>query len=220
MKRPLLIAILTCLVIVGTTAQTKTTLTEWEFSKDSVSWATVQVPHSANALDGHSKKYYRGLTYYNRSLTVAKDEAKRPTYLLFEGAAQQATVSLNGEKVAHHWGGYTAFTVDLTGRLKEGDNIISVTCNNHGDRNLIPVSSDFNKNNGLHNPVHLLQYNDLYFAPDTKGMHRIKAYSRHLPEGEQLVVKTDVCCKKRNRKVDFVYCLKDRDGKVVMLRDY
>lgn len=201
-------------------AQKVTELTEWEFSKDSASWTLVTVPHSTNAIDGHSKKYYRGLTYYNKVLTIDKEDVKRPTFLLLEGAAQQATVFINGEKAAHHWGGYTAFAVDLTGRMTVGENVVSVVCNNHGDRNLIPVSSDFNKNNGLHNPAHLMQMNEVYFDPTTNGMHRLKAYSRHLAEGEQLVVKTDVRCIKKNRKIDFIYSLKDRAGNLVMLRDY
>lgn len=208
------------LFVTSSMAQKTTELSEWEFSRDSVSWTLVTVPHSANALDGHSKKYYRGLTYYNKVVTIAKEDIKSPTFLLFEGAAQQATVYINEEKVVHHWGGYTVFTVDLTGKLVVGENTISVVCDNHEDINLIPVSSDFNKNNGLHNPVHLLQYNDVFLDPFTNGVQRMKAYSRHLPEGELLTVKTDVRCIKKNRTIDFIYTLKDREGRVVMLRDY
>ena len=37
----------------------QTALSEWEFSKDGTNWETVTVPHSYNAVDGRSAKYYR-----------------------------------------------------------------------------------------------------------------------------------------------------------------
>lgn len=220
MRKLFLSSLLLFLSSVVALAQKDSLLTEWDFSRDSVSWQLVKVPHSTNALDGHSPKYYRGRTYYNKVLTIDKADVQRPTFLLLEGAAQQATVWLNGRKMSHHYGGYTAYSVELTGRLVAGENIISIVCDNHEDRNLIPVSSDFNKNNGLHNPVHLLQMNDLYLDPLAHGPYRLHAFSRHLPEGEQLIIQTDVRCLKRSRKVDFVYRLKDREGNIVMERIY
>lgn len=220
MLRQYIITVISCLLALSGFAQTKTCLSNWDFSRDSVNWEEVTIPHSTNAIDGHSAKYYRGRTYYNKVITIDKADVKRPTFLLFEGAAQQATIYLNGAKLTHHYGGYTAFSVELTGKIKKGENLISVICDNREDVRLAPVSSDFNKNNGLHNPVYLLQYNDLYIDPLSHGPYRIKAFSRHTPEGEQLVIQTDTRCRRNSRKVDFVYSLKDREGKVVMQRIY
>lgn len=220
MRRFFLIIFFLCLFATVGFAQKDSLLIDWEFSRDSVSWQMVNIPHSCNALDGHSARYYRGRTYYNKILTIDKTDVKRPTFLLFEGAAQQATILLNDQKVTHHYGGYTAFTVELTGKLKVGENLVSVVCDNREDKNLIPVSSDFNKNNGLHNPVHLLQMNDLYLDPLAHGPYRMKAFSRHLADGEQLIIQTDVRCRKKSRKVDFEYRLKDHEGNIVMQRIY
>lgn len=45
---------------------------QWEFSLDSAHWQQVTVPHSYNAIDGHSKKYYRGKGFYRLTLAPGK----------------------------------------------------------------------------------------------------------------------------------------------------
>lgn len=142
-------------------------LVDWQFSLDSIHWQQVTIPHSYNATDGHSRKYYRGKAYYRRNVVLSESDLRRPLMLLFEGAAQQATIEINGTKVQNHKGGYTPFWVDLKGLVRKGENRIEVTCDNHEDVNLIPVSSDFNKNGGLHNPVWLLKMSPIYFSPTT-----------------------------------------------------
>lgn len=128
-------------------------LVDWKFSLDSTHWKQVSIPHSYNAIDGHSRKYFRGKAYYRRNVVLTESDLHRPLLLLFEGAAQQAAVEINGKRVKTHKGGYTPFWINLKGLVHQGENRIEVTCDNHEDINLIPVSSDFNKNGGLHNPV-------------------------------------------------------------------
>ena len=151
----------------------QTQLKQWSFSKDRTSWHDVSVPHSCNAIDGHSSSYYRGKAYYRYTLNIGRKDLQRPTFLLFEGAAQAATVSVGGRQAATHKGGYTPFVVPVSEYLSEGNNEISVCTDNTLDTSLIPVSSDFNKNNGLHYPVYLLQMNPVYLSPETYGMYRM-----------------------------------------------
>lgn len=157
------------------------TLSEWSFSRDSASWEEVTIPHSTNAIDGHSESYYRGKTYYRRDIEVC--DVAKPAYILFEGAAQKSIVYLNGEEINVHGGGYTAFTVDVTGMAHEGKNDLLVICDNTEDIELIPVSSDFNKNNGLHNEVHLMQKEMVHIDPVKYGPKRINAYSEAIEGG-------------------------------------
>lgn len=150
-----------------------TELKEWQFSKDGASWEQVTIPHSYNAIDGHSASYYRGKATYKRTTDVSRQDLERPMFLLFEGAAQQATVSVNGREAVHHMGGYTPFVINLKSFVREGKNDINVVCDNHEDVELIPVSSDFNKNGGLHNPAFLLKMNPVYLSPETFGLYRL-----------------------------------------------
>ena len=144
----------------------------WQFSKDGTRWENVTIPHSYNAVDGHSPSYYRGEATYRCEFRTG--DVKHDHYLLFEGAGQAATVKVNGEQVAAHKGGYTPFLVNITESLKRGNNTLEVICNNKEDLNMIPVSSDFNKNGGLHNPVWLLEMDDVYMSPVEYGMYRLR----------------------------------------------
>ena len=140
-------------------------LTDWQFSMDGEQWEAVTVPHSYNAKDGPTQKYYRGKAHYRGEVSFPSG---KNAFLLFEGAAQAAEVYLDGTLLKAHKGGYTPFVVPLP---HSGQ--VEVVCDNTEDLELIPVSSDFNKNGGLHNPVRLLVYGDLFFSPEEYGPYRL-----------------------------------------------
>lgn len=148
----------------------ETRLDSWSFSFDGKTWTDVHVPHSWNARDGHSPSYFRGKGYYRTSLNF--DGAPGPCFIRFEGAAQEAEVFVNGKPLAFHSGGYTPFTVPLSGVIKAGENVVEVVCDNSENLARIPVTSDFNKNGGLHNPVSLLQLPAVYLDPSEYGFDR------------------------------------------------
>ena len=81
---------------------------------------TVSLPHTWNAVDGQDggNDYYRGTCWYVRELSGEETEGER-LFLEFAGAAMSADVYLNGIKLAHHDGGYSAFRCELTGHLAE-----------------------------------------------------------------------------------------------------
>ena len=193
-------------------------LTEWNFSKTGrTPWQTVSVPHSYNSIDGQSSKYYRGTAFYRTTLNMERSRTHGDVYLLFEGAAQAARVSLNGRCVAQHKGGYTPFVVDVSGRMKAGRNTIEVMCDNREDTQLIPVSSDFNKNGGLHNPVTLLCMGDAYFSPVPHGLYRMTVSTPDVTQAKAVVVvKTQVVnARKTSRTLVLSMEIKDAAGHTV-----
>lgn len=147
-------------------------LKDWEFSKDGSSWQNVSVPHSFNAQDGHSESYYRGEATYRTKIRVG--DTKKSHFLLFEGVGQEAVVKVNGEQVAAHSGGYTPFTVNITESVSRGENTVEVICDNTEDLDRIPVTSDFNKNGGIHNPAWFLTMDEVYFSPAEHGIYRLR----------------------------------------------
>ena len=188
----------------------RTALVEWEFSKDGTTWETVTVPHSYNAIDGRSAQYYRGPATYRRTIDIWDPE--RPAYLLFEGAAQKATVRVNGREACIHKGGYTAFAVNLKGLLVRGENTVEVVCDNTEDIDMIPVSSDFNKNGGLHNPAWLyVPAGDVYFDPAEFGPYRLHVTQENVSESSaDVTVKASV-----HGKADVTLKVRNAAGKVV-----
>jgi len=191
-----------------------TELTSWSLSMDGRTWQQVTIPHSYNSADGHSTAYYRGKATYRTALP----KVDGPVFLLFEGAAQSATILLDGEQIAEHRGGYTPFTIDLTGRLDTDGKQLDVICDNHEDTELIPVSSDFNKNGGLHNPVWLLTPPMQYFSPQAYGMYRMHVTQHDVSHASANAVVSMLVCNAQDEEVtrDIEWVLEDADGNGVL----
>ena len=197
---------LSLLAACGVTPQTD--LTDWQFSKDGDQWEAVTVPHSYNALDGPTQKYYRGKAHYRREVSFPSG---KNAFLLFEGAAQAAEVYLDGTLLKAHKGGYTPFVVPLP---HSGQ--VEVVCDNTEDIEMIPVSSDFNKNGGLHNPVRLLVYGDLFFSPEEFGPYRLHVVQQEVTDDKAVAeVRAYIRNTGKDRSEDVTALLKDATGKVV-----
>ncbi|MGV1836169.1 glycoside hydrolase family 2 protein [Rhizobium rhizogenes] len=88
----------------------------------------VALPHTAVELPFNyfdEKSYQRAFTY-QKILPWSDDFAGREVSLVFDAAMADAVVYLNGEEIVAHQDGYTPFEARLTGRLKQGDNLITV----------------------------------------------------------------------------------------------
>lgn len=208
-----------------------TELREWLFRRhtDSV-WTQVRLPHSCNAEDGRSKSYYRGLahyktTFYNNSGQSSgkslhsnkKHAATAHTLLYFMGAAQKCEVRVNGHVAMRHGGGYTPFVVDATPFVREGENLVEVDCDNTLDANLAPVSSDFNKNNGLHNPAYLIQTGDVFPNLELTGYDGMHITPSNIsPQRADIGVSTVVSNRSdRQAKVSIRIAVKDKEDRTV-----
>ena len=183
-------------------------LKDWQFSKDGQQWEAVTVPHSYNAQDGPTQNYYRGKAHYRREVSFPSG---KNAFLLFEGAAQAAEVYLDGTLLKAHKGGYTPFVVPLP----HGGQV-EVVCDNTEDIEMIPVSSDFNKNGGLHNPVRLLVYDDVFFSPEEFGPYRLHVVQQEVTDNKVVAeVRTYMRNTGKDRSEEVTAVLKDAAGKVV-----
>ena len=118
-------------------------LNTWSYNDN-----TITTPYSVNAIDGHSSNYAKGT--FNFETTVNLRQAE-PTYLWFQHADQSATIYVDNELVEKHWGGYAAFTVDISNYTHKGTNNIKVSLKNNEGNYLAPASGDFNFNATLGN---------------------------------------------------------------------
>ncbi|MDE7454642.1 MAG: DUF4982 domain-containing protein [Clostridia bacterium] len=111
----------------------------WILEKDGKSTVVVDLPHDAmldekryeNCVNGKQCAYFSGGKYvYRKVLNISKAELNYYTALLFEGVYRYATINLNGKTVGTNTNGFSDFTVELTGQLVEGENVIEVIADN------------------------------------------------------------------------------------------
>ena len=151
-------------------------LSSWEFSRDSVNWERVAIPHDWAISGPFDKKYdlqyvaieqngetekteksgrsgalpWIGKGYYRTTVNVDTDF--HYAELFFDGAMSEPVVRVNG-KVAGQWAyGYNAFRIDVTPFLRQGNNTIEVSLSN------VEESSRWYPGGGLYRPVKLIAY--------------------------------------------------------------
>ncbi len=73
-----------------------------------------------------------GVGWYRKHFTV---DDPQMYFIEFDGIYMNATVYINGEKIAHRPYGYSSFQCDLTRYLRSGDNVIAVRVDNSDQPN-------------------------------------------------------------------------------------
>ena len=121
-------------------------------NRDIKSWTynnqAVTTPYSINQLDGHSSSYAKGTFNFETTFGLRQSQ---PTYLWFQHADQSASIYVDNTLVEKHWGGYTAFYVDISNYVHSGTNNIKVALKNNEGNYLAPAAGDFNFNATLGN---------------------------------------------------------------------
>ena len=118
-------------------------LTDWVYNNQNIT-----TPYSVNAIDGHSSSYAKGTFNFETTFTLRD---LYPTHLWFQHADQSASIYIDDVLVEKHWGGYTAFTVDISEAVHVGQNRLKVALKNNEGNNLAPAQADFNFNATLGN---------------------------------------------------------------------
>ena len=159
-----------CLAVSPLAAQRemKTLNDSWEFRMpDAEQWERVNLPHTYNldAYDG--PRYYQGKALYRRTLALPEVEPGRRYYLKIDAASKAADVSLNGVPVGSHAGGYSAFTLDVTDRIRT-ENLIEITVDN-GRKDITPISADFTFWGGIYRDVWLISLPEQHFNMANMG---------------------------------------------------
>lgn len=146
----------------------------WTFSQNGQS-TEVNLPHTWNAVDGQDggNDYYRGTCLYTRALDKPVMEAGTRVFLEVCGAAMSARVSLNGEQLASHQGGYSAFRVELTEHLRDS-NELDISVDNSDNDIIYPQKADFTFYGGLYRDVNLILVPEVHFDLSYCGAPGIK----------------------------------------------
>lgn len=149
----------------------------WLFSKEAKSiphvmphdWEKVNLPHTWNGTDGQDggNDYYRGTCYYVKQLSLADFGDEDEYYLQFDAVNSSVKVYFNGELIAQHDGGYSAFRAKL-GNIQES-NLLVVAADNSPNDYVYPQTADFTFYGGIYRSVKLIGVSKSHFDLDYFG---------------------------------------------------
>ena len=88
----------------------------------------IRLPHNVGDLPLHyaAPDDYSTVCGYGRELMVTEEMSGKRLFLQFDGAAHIASVYVNSVSAGIHYGGYTAFSVEITDLVHIGLNLITV----------------------------------------------------------------------------------------------
>lgn len=187
MHRPLAAVLAMALVASPASAEIRKLSQDWRFHAGEVagaeragfadrSWQSVVVPHDFSIMDtpdgrppfdrdtpsGQDSGYLPGgIGWYRRHVDLSAADAGRIVRLNFEAVYMDADIWVNGEHLKRHRYGYTAFSVDLTGKVRPGDNVIVVRVNH------VDPSSRWYAGSGLIRPVALEILDPVHIEPES-----------------------------------------------------
>ena len=228
MNKSTLISLALLSALSASAQRTTQNLRQWQFSRDSINYKSVTIPHDwaingpfdkkwdlqyvAIAQNGETEKTEKsgrsgalpwiGRGYYKTTIDIKR--LPKTAVLEFDGAMADPHVYING-KLAGHWAyGYNAFRVDAAPFLKKGKNEISVSLNNREE------SSRWYPGGGLYRPVQLVT------TADRASINPWGSYFRteQIADGKAEVI---VCTNINNAEKGLVVenLLIDNEGKTV-----
>ncbi len=154
----------------------------------------VQIPHTWNNLDGQDggNDYKRGSCRYEHTFACPNfDREQEEVWLEFDGVNASAQVSLNGQDVCTHHGGYSTFRAEITSLLQQ-ENHLTVIADNSVNTRVYPQKADFTFYGGMYRGVRLLIVNRAHFALDYLGSSGIRITPTPKGKGAEIRVQSRV----------------------------
>ncbi|PYQ11931.1 MAG: hypothetical protein DMF80_20055 [Acidobacteria bacterium] len=155
---------------------------------DDHDWETVSVPHTWG-----ERPLRRA--WYRAHFALPHDEAGRPLYFDFEGAAVFADVYLNGTYLGQHRGAFTRFVFPAGAAAVAGDNVLAVRLTNDPADTADSLPSGLGKQlyhlyGGLYRKVWLLATHPLHVDPTEDASPGVYVTPRNVTaEAADLAVK-------------------------------
>jgi len=129
-------------------------------SFDDEDWLSIHLPHDFNGgsdgvhndvflgrfdfrNDRDKRLMYKGPAWYRTKLSVDEKYKGKRIFIEFEAVSLEAQVFVNGKKVGTHRGGYTAFSFDISDKIKWGkENTIAIRVDNSNNPQIAPWMAD------------------------------------------------------------------------------
>ena len=180
-------------------------------------WYIVNLPHTWNGIDGNDGggDYYRGTCCYAKVIEKIDLPKADQYYLEIEAAASSADVYVNGNKLAHHDGGFSIWRVNITEALDDRT-LIAILVDNSPNEEVYPQQADFTFYGGLYRDVNLIAVADSHFELDYYGTPAIKVTPQLASDtAEDAAVEIETWITNPAEGQELVYTIKKPCGCVV-----
>lgn len=102
-------------------------------------------------------RYYQGLVWYQRRFTAEPAAGKRQ-FLRFGAVNYKTVVYLNGQPLGEHEGGFTPFSFEVTGKVRAGENQITLGVDSQvTDASVPPPVTDWEHYGGITRDIRLIE---------------------------------------------------------------
>ena len=153
----------------------------------------IALPHTWNldAFVGNGT-YLQTSANYQRTLFVPAEWKGKRLFLRFNGVQSVADVFLNGRHIGDHFGGYTAFTFEITENVSYGyNNALLVAVSNTMRSDVLPTSIEENRYGGIYRDVELIVTNKTTISPLYYGTEGILVHQTEVSK-ERVSGKVDI----------------------------
>ncbi|MBR5475118.1 MAG: glycoside hydrolase family 2 protein [Lachnospiraceae bacterium] len=183
----------------------------WLFFKEEPE--TVSLPHTWNGKDGQDggNDYFRGTCSYTKELKKSDFPEGDVYFLEINGANSSADVYWNGERLAHHDGGYSMWRVRLP-QIEES-NQLTIAVDNAANEQVYPQTADFTFYGGLYRDVNVIGVPATHFDLETFGCPGI--HVTPVMEGEDARVSIKAFTVGMEAADTIVYRIFDGEGALV-----
>lgn len=170
-------------------------------------WQKVPVPGVWNKY-AERLDIYEGVCWFVREFDIDYLPSSYLAIMRFGGVNYKCRIFINGELVRVHEGGYTEFTVDATGELQIGRNVLAVEVDNRATQIKMPPCLGYFNYGGIHRSVsleihqnHDCMRNVFVDAKPTNSGYRLRARGRIV--GCNKCVKIRLICNDAETSTEF-----------------
>ena len=153
----------------------------------------IALPHTWNidAFVGNGS-YLQTSANYQRNLFVPAEWRGKRLFLRFNGVQSVADVFVNGRHIGDHYGGYTAFTFEITENVSYGfNNALLVAVSNTYRNDVLPTSTEENTYGGIYRDVELIVTDKTTISPLYYGTEGVLVHQTEVSK-ERVSGKVDI----------------------------
>ena len=147
----------------------------WQFRLDDGDWQSAELPHDWLIYDTQNL-YRSGTGQYRKAFVLTAGDLEQSLELYFDGVYMNCTVYINDVCVFEWKNGYTPFHFDITGHVREGENVVLVSVKHESP------NSRWYSGAGIYRNVWLIRQpkahiitDSVYIHADVSGEVRVEA---------------------------------------------